>query len=79
MKNTFFSITPYNENVIKNRQDYNQQIVNLLSWYVEKYPDIRFGQLLVDIECVPDSQSIFYEESKNTLERIQNSLNKTKI
>lgn len=79
MKNTFFNISPYRETVIKNRQDYNRQIINLLSAYIEKYPEIRFGQLLVDLECVPDSQSIFHEEPKDMLERMQNSLNKTKI
>ena len=79
MKNTFFSISPYHENTIKNRQYYNRQIINLLSAYIEKYPEIRFGQLLVDLECVADSQMTFHEEPKDMLERMQNSLNKTKI
>ena len=79
MKNTFFSISPYHENIVKSRYDYNRQIINLLSEYIEKYPEIRFGQLLVNLECVADLQMTFHEEPKDMLERMQNSLNKTKI
>lgn len=79
MKNTFFSISPYHENIVKSRYDYNRQIINLLSEYIEKYPEIRFGQLLVDLECVVDSQLTFYEEPKDMLERMREPINKHKI
>lgn len=79
MKNTFFSISPYNDDAIKNRKYYNQQIINLLSEYIDKYPEIRLGQLLVDLECIVDSQLVFYEEPKDMLERMREQINKHKI
>ena len=79
MKNTFFSISPYHENTIKNRYDYNRQIINLLSEYIEKYQEIRFGQLLIDLGCIEDSQITFYEEPKDMLERMREQINKHKI
>lgn len=62
------------KNTIKNRQFYNKQILSKLSAFIDKYPDLRFGQLLIDVGCVEDSQSLFYEESKDTLNKIKNIL-----
>ena len=33
------------KDAIKNRQFYNKQIINKLSAFIDKYPDLRFGQL----------------------------------
>ena len=59
---------------IKNRQFYNKQIINKLSAFIDKYPDLRFGQLLIVLGCVEDSQSLFNEESKDTFKKIENTL-----
>lgn len=37
---------------IEKRQESNRLILNKLSEYVEKYPDIRFGQLLADLRII---------------------------
>ena len=37
---------------IEKRQESNRLILNKLSEYVEKYPDIRFGQLLVNLKIL---------------------------
>lgn len=54
------------------RQKYNKLILERLSKLIDKYPDLRFGQLLVNcniIEYKNDYDEIvpvdpFYEESK---------------
>ena len=64
------------------RQKYNRLILKTLSKLVNKYPDLRFGQLLVNcdiIELVPESPhgnafialDPFDEESKETWEKIK--------
>lgn len=45
-----------------NRQVYNRAILKVLSDYVEKYPDIRFGQMLCNLDVNPH----FNEESRET-------------
>ena len=62
------------KDAIKNRQFYNKQIINKLSAFIDKYPDLRFGQLLIVLRCVEDSQSLFNEESKDTFKKIENTL-----
>ncbi len=37
---------------IEKRQESNRLILNKLSEYIEKYPDIRFGQLLADLKIL---------------------------
>ena len=66
-----------------NRKLYNIAIVEKLKELVHKYPDIRFGQLLVNcdiIELIPDSSKTamvaldpFNEESEVTWKRITNN------
>jgi hypothetical protein len=63
------------------RQDYNRKIISKLSELIEKYPDLRFGQLLVDCDIIrqePRADDIltidpFNEESKITWERMKNN------
>ena len=40
------------EDKIKKRQASNMLILNKLSEYIEKYPDIRFRQLLISLEIL---------------------------
>ena len=61
-----------------NRLLYNRAIVNKLSELIERYPNLRFGQLLVNcdiIELVSDNTAMialdpFDEESEVTWKRM---------
>lgn len=55
-----------------NRQLYNRAILTILSNYVEKYPDIRFGQMLFNLDIKPH----FDEESKETYCNLNETINK---
>ena len=57
-----------------NRQLYNRAILKLLSDYVEKYPDIRFGQMLCNLDIKPH----FDEESRKTYCNLNETINKQK-
>jgi len=60
------------------RQKYNKLILEVLSKLVDKYPDLRFGQILANAEVITykndyDEMVVedpFNEESKTTWERI---------
>ena len=60
------------------RQKYNELILETLSKLVKKYPDLRFGQILVNTEVITyknDYDEIivedpFYEESEITWKRM---------
>ena len=66
------------------RQKYNKLILETLSKLVEKYPDLRFGQILVDCDIIRYEPSVlcdgqredilvidpFNEESKITWKRM---------
>jgi len=67
-----------------NRLMFNRAIVNKLSELVERYPDFRFGQLLVNCDIIQYKPSVlldgqyediltidpFYEESEYIWERM---------
>ena len=69
------------------RQEYNLLIVEKLRELVNKYPDLRFGQILVNSEVIQleevllegERQTVlkgidpFYEEPKFTWERMKNN------
>ena len=69
------------------RQLFNQFIINKLQELVTKYPDMRFGQILVNSEVIQLEEVLlegqrqtvlkgidpFYEESKTTWERMKNN------
>lgn len=57
-----------------NRQLYNRAILKILSDYVEKYPDIRFGQMLCNLDINPH----FDEESRETYCNLNEIINKQK-
>ena len=60
------------------RQEYNKQILFILEEIVDKYPDLRFGQILANAEIITyknDYDEIvprdpFYEESEITWKRM---------
>ena len=53
----------------QNRRTNNLQILNELTSIVEKYPDLRFGQI-INIFINNDSD-LFYEEPDLTLKRVK--------
>jgi hypothetical protein len=63
------------------RQKYNKLILEILSKLVEKYPDLRFGQILVNAEIITYKNDYdemiprdpYYEEPEVTLERMKNN------
>ena len=57
-----------------NRQLYNRAILAILSNYVEKYPDIRFGQMLCNLGIGP----VFNEESQEIYLKLNETINKRK-
>jgi len=66
------------------RQKYNKLILETLSKLIEKYPDLRFGQILIDCDIIKYEPSVlcdgqredilmidpFNEESEITWERM---------
>ena len=59
------------EETISNRQEYNREIVKVLGEMVEKYPDMRFGQILSNFANINDDP--FYIESKFTLKSLKDA------
>jgi hypothetical protein len=59
------------DNQVKNRQIYNREIVKKISEMVEKYPDLRFTQILLNMEILDKKRDLFYEESLTTLMRVK--------
>jgi hypothetical protein len=63
------------------RQKYNKLILETLSKLVDKYPDLRFGQILVNAEIITYKNDYdemvprdpYYEEPEVTLERMKNN------
>lgn len=64
------------------RKLYNTAIVEKLKELVNKHPDLRFGQILINadiIQVVPNEFGVpivddpFYEEPEITWERVKNS------
>ena len=69
------------------RQEANFQILNMLGVIIGKYPDIRFGQALVDLDIIQLTQSSngdmvvkdpFYEESEVACQRCHDVYDKQK-
>ena len=56
---------------ISHRQEANRELIENLAVYVEKYPDLRFGQILEDFGFVIEDTDLFNEESVDTLERVK--------
>lgn len=64
----------------KERSFYNQEILNLIALYLDKYPDQRFNQALVNLDIAvtlhnkdgepPINILDYNEEPKRTLDRM---------
>lgn len=59
------------EETMSNRQEYNREIVKILGEMVEKYPDMRFGQILSNFANINNDP--FYIESKFTLKSLKDA------
>lgn len=57
---------------IESRQDCNKEILSILMDIVEKYPELRFQQILSILNLDNDG---FYIESCDTLEYLKNRVN----
>lgn len=69
------------------RQEHNKEIMDILSEYVEQYPNLRFGQLLAVAGVITynpiqmggvETVDPFNEESIATLTRVSELLNNRK-
>lgn len=65
--------------MVSDREYYNSEILTLISLYLDKYPDQRFTQALVNLDIAvtvpnkdgaPTSIIDYNEESKRTLDRM---------
>lgn len=57
---------------IKSRQTDNKKLLRLLEYYIDKYPDARFGQILLSCGFINEDNSItFSEEPEDTLKHIK--------
>ena len=59
-----------------NRQKYNKEIIKIIEILIEKYPDIRFNQLLCNLGL--NSGDRYDEEPVKTLEYINKNLSYSK-
>ena len=57
----------------KSRLEYNRQILKELTKLVEENPDMRFGQLLINFNLVPDGPA-FFTESKGSLDCMRKAI-----
>lgn len=54
----------------EDRQKYNKEIIDIIVETLEKYPSLRFGQMLIDLNIVPYNRELFCEESLITFNRV---------
>ena len=63
---------------IDSRQESNNEIIKILLDKIEKNPDIRFGQLLIDLNIIPYDKQVFVEESVDILSNMKSKLQEYK-
>ena len=56
---------------IEKRQECNNKIIQKLSEYINKYPQVRFLQALYNLNIVCTNKDQWYEESQDTLKNIK--------
>ena len=60
---------------LADRQKYNKELLDVITQYVEKYPDWRFHQILQNIGiCMRRQGDMFFEESYETVRRMREFL-----
>ena len=55
---------------MSNRQEVNKEILMILESYLDKYPDMRFGQALIGLGAIDPDCDEFYTESDVTLQNM---------
>ena len=60
------------------RLEANIKILNIIKQLACMFPDMRFNQLLSNIQVVLEDKDQFYEESEKTLDRLRNYINTRK-
>lgn len=65
--------------IIHKRQEYNRELIGIISDMVENYPQLRFGQILTILEVWKDDIDLFNAESFYTLKRVKAKYNLFKI
>ena len=68
------------QEMIKKRQEANLEILNEIGVAIMNFPDLRFGQILANLDIIEydydadkaNPKDIFYEEPVITLNRIKN-------
>lgn len=61
------------------RLEANRELLKLISEYIKKNPDIRFGQALVNVGLIERPNDIFYIESEEHLKKVQLTTGKRKL
>lgn len=65
-------------------KELNKKIIELISDYIEQYPEQRFGQIIFNLdinqfvkskEYEPKTRDIYYDSSKEILDRIEKRIN----
>ena len=59
---------------MRNRQEMNREILDILNQLVEAYPKLRFGQLVDGLDVFKPGDDIFYKESKDILKDMKQSV-----
>lgn len=69
--------------MIENRQEYNIKILDIIAEYIERNPEIRFGQALINLKilnyipcsaCGSKVSDPFNEESETMYNRMMNEI-----
>lgn len=55
-----------------NRLESNLKILDIIKQLAYEFPDMRFNQLLMNVFIILKDKDQFYEESKETLNRLRN-------
>lgn len=65
-------------NFIERRVKHNKTILNTIEWYLQEYPDIRFGQALINLGVLTFEdgriKDPFNEEPWDTADRMKGYL-----
>ena len=68
-----------NKETNNERQMYNLKILEILKSYVLSYPDLRFNQIISNLNIIDVDDLSFYRESKETYNDILETIKKTTI
>lgn len=69
MDNYLDAINKYKES-IKSRKENNKKLLKILEDYLDRNPEIRFNQALINMSIVSQGTDQFFEEPDETLNRV---------